>query len=225
MSKKYLYVLLIFLSVFLCAERTVTLQWDANTETDLAGYRLYYGTTARPVDLEHPAYATPEGFYDVIVPIADPSAITTSVIIPTEHEDWYFALIAYDTGYLVSNFSNEVKLDAVPEDVHNPGPAVIQMGMGTSSIMLQWEYPPEEIGPDGYMFYASDTPGVYTKGTPVATIAPSNTIYTYTTTDTGIKYFVVTALWTNTSCVIIHEIETCSNSESDYSNEVNYTFQ
>jgi len=39
--KKILFMVLILVPVLVSAQSSVTLVWDANTETDLAGYRLY----------------------------------------------------------------------------------------------------------------------------------------------------------------------------------------
>lgn len=78
----------------------VTLEWDPNTETDLAGYRIYYGNAARPLD------ATPMTFqYSAVVDVKN---VTTFKIENLADGTWYFAATAYNTAGLESLYSNEV---------------------------------------------------------------------------------------------------------------------
>ena len=82
--------------------KTVTLAWDANSETDLAGYNLYYGISARPVTEEGPETTT----YTEKVAINDATATTHSIDLTLEI--YYFALTAFDDVGNESGFSNEV---------------------------------------------------------------------------------------------------------------------
>jgi len=75
-----------------------TLSWDApttNTDgtdlTDLAGYKLYYGTSP--------------GTYDSVIDAAKVTTYTVSDLTPATY---YFAVTAYDEGGNESNYSNEV---------------------------------------------------------------------------------------------------------------------
>jgi hypothetical protein len=77
---------------------SVTLAWVAPTTltsgaalTDLAGYRLYYGTS--PDSLDH------------ALVITDPS-VTSVVITALTPGVWYFAASAFDTSGLESSLSN-----------------------------------------------------------------------------------------------------------------------
>jgi fibronectin type 3 domain-containing protein len=73
----------------------VQLTWNANTETDLAGYKVYYGTAA--------------GTYGVPVDVGN--VITyTMTITPTTGATYYFALTAYDTSGNESAKSSEVSV-------------------------------------------------------------------------------------------------------------------
>jgi large repetitive protein len=71
-----------------------TLVWDANTEPDIAGYRLFYGTQS--------------GSYPNEVYVGNQTQYT-----PPAGFDWsrtlYFAVKAYNTSGLSSPFSNEVQ--------------------------------------------------------------------------------------------------------------------
>ena len=71
-----------------------TLQWDANTETDLAGYILYQGIT--------------EGSYGNPIEVGNVTSYTVSGLDPGM--TYYFAVTAYDTGGNESGPSNEVSV-------------------------------------------------------------------------------------------------------------------
>ena len=77
----------------------VTLTWDSNSEADLAGYKVYSGTTSGE-------YGTP-----VIVPLAALLPSSNPVYIVTGLDPskvWYFVVTAYDTEGMESDYSNEV---------------------------------------------------------------------------------------------------------------------
>jgi hypothetical protein len=88
--------LIAFLSVLfysnLVSAAQVTLAWDANTDPDLAGYMIYYGFATRA--------------YDYVVDVGDQTTFTLSGL--EDGQTYYFALTAYDTEDLESDFSNEV---------------------------------------------------------------------------------------------------------------------
>ena len=80
----------------------ITLQWDANTETDLAGYMVYYKT-----ETSGPSYngtGAVEGNSPINV------GNTTEITLHGLDEDvtYFFAVTAYNTDQLESGFSNEV---------------------------------------------------------------------------------------------------------------------
>jgi hypothetical protein len=85
-----------FLSILFCSNLVsaaeVTLAWDANTEPDLAGYMIYYGFASQS--------------YDYVVDVGDQATFTISDL--EDGHTYYFAVTAYDTENLESDFSNEV---------------------------------------------------------------------------------------------------------------------
>ena len=92
----------IFLSLLFAATAIasdVTLAWDANTESDLAGYKLYYGNAS--------------GAYQNNVDVGN---VTTYTVKDLTDGTWYFVVTAYDTADNESGFSNEVnsELNATP---------------------------------------------------------------------------------------------------------------
>ena len=77
---------------------SATLSWDApttNTDgtelTDLAGYKVYYGTSS--------------GVYDNVIDVAEGTTYTLTNISPATY---YLVVTAYDEGGNESDYSNEV---------------------------------------------------------------------------------------------------------------------
>src|SRR5882672_2621066 len=75
---------------------TVTALWDPNPETDIAGYKLSYGTVS--------------GIYTTIVDVGN---VTTWPLNLTGGLRYYFAVQAYNTSGMISPYSLEV-FDDVP---------------------------------------------------------------------------------------------------------------
>jgi phosphodiesterase/alkaline phosphatase D-like protein len=69
-----------------------SLSWDANTETDLAGYKVYYGTSSR-------TYGAPTD-------VGNQTTFTMTGL--SEGQTYYFAVTAYNTSGSESAFSAEV---------------------------------------------------------------------------------------------------------------------
>ncbi|OGU03280.1 MAG: hypothetical protein A2X82_17160 [Geobacteraceae bacterium GWC2_55_20] len=85
-----------------CCASTVTLSWDANTESDLAGYKVYYksGTSTLPFN----GTDALEG----VSPI-DVNSWTTATISGLDPgKAYYFTVTAYDTSGAESTYSNIV---------------------------------------------------------------------------------------------------------------------
>ncbi len=68
-----------------------TLTWDANTEADLAGYKVYYGTSPSS--------------YNTSINIGN---VTTYSLTLNDGATYYFAVTAYDTSNNESGYSNKV---------------------------------------------------------------------------------------------------------------------
>lgn len=85
-----------------CCAATVTLSWDANTESDLAGYKVYYksGTSTLPFN----GTDALEG----VSPI-DVNSWTTATISGLDpSKAYYFTVSAYNTSGAESTYSNIV---------------------------------------------------------------------------------------------------------------------
>ena len=74
-----------------------TLAWDPNTESDLAGYKIHYGTAS--------------GSYTVHTDVHNVTTYTVTGL--TAGQTYYFAATAYDTSGNESGYSNPVSY-AVP---------------------------------------------------------------------------------------------------------------
>ena len=94
-----------------CSALTVSLSWDANTETTLAGYKVYY--KADSITLPFDGTGAVEGTSPVDV--HNQTTATVSGLDP--NRAYYFAVTAYDTSGLESTYSNIVTiLESVSAD-------------------------------------------------------------------------------------------------------------
>jgi hypothetical protein len=87
----------------------LTLAWDPNTEPDLAGYKVYYGTRS--------------GDYDGAIDVGDVIQYTIGSLEPETR--YYLALTAYDISWNESDFSWEVSAitgdDPAPTPISDSG--------------------------------------------------------------------------------------------------------
>ncbi|MDX1779071.1 MAG: fibronectin type III domain-containing protein [Thermodesulfobacteriota bacterium] len=91
------------------------LRWNANTEADLIGYRIYYGTSSRN--------------YDRVVDSGNVTEYQLSKLNLLENVSYYFSITAYDRAGNESSPSNELRVsleetisdffDNCP-DIYNP---------------------------------------------------------------------------------------------------------
>lgn len=79
------------------AAAEVRLIWDRNPESDIAGYRVYWGTTPRG--------PTPPAYSSTFSVGVDPGATVTGLVIGTEY---FFAVTAFNIYGLESDYSNEI---------------------------------------------------------------------------------------------------------------------
>lgn len=124
----------IFLIIFLAAlggfilaqdafAGSATVSWNANTESDLAGYKVYYGTSPR-------SGTCPTGGYPNVVNVGNVTTYTFSSL--TDGATYYFSVTAYDTSGNESTCSTEVS-KAIPADTTSPTISSVSAGSVTSS--------------------------------------------------------------------------------------------
>ena len=96
---------------------SATLSWNANTETDLAGYKIYYGTSSRTGT--DPKTCGLCG-YQTSINIGNVRPYTISNL--TNGQTYYFSVTAYDTSNNESAFSAQVsKLISTSADFNSDG--------------------------------------------------------------------------------------------------------
>ena len=105
----------------------VNLAWDANSESDLGGYKVYWGMASRSYSLNQ-----------------DNGNQTTATISSLADGRWYFAVTAYDLMGNESGFSAEVSTTITTEP---PPPTVTPPGTPTPTTTAQgvrWDWLPCE---------------------------------------------------------------------------------
>lgn len=102
MKRLFIALVLLVCTVSFVNAESITLAWDANTESDLDGYKLYYGTSTGN-------YLTPIDVGNVTT--YELSGLDTGVT-------YYIALTAYDTVNNESEKSDEIS--ASPPDTEAP---------------------------------------------------------------------------------------------------------
>ena len=78
---------------------TISLAWDANSEPDVAGYRIYYGT--------NPGSCAQHAELQVSNP-ASGTTVSYTLTGLTKGQTYFIAVTDYDTSNNESDFSNEV---------------------------------------------------------------------------------------------------------------------
>jgi len=101
----------------------LTLAWDASASTNVAGYRLYYGTNTRSYQ-----FVTNTGLM-----------LTQAVVLPHRGR-WFFAATAYDTNGLESDFSSEVSWESKHAPPVMAGKAWVRLTpvFGRSTNLATW---------------------------------------------------------------------------------------
>jgi PKD repeat protein len=145
-----------------------TLQWDPNSESNLAGYVLHYGTAS--------------GAYAQSIDVG--TATTYKITGLRDGVDYYFAVTAYDTSDNESAFSNEVsgRKNLPPQATASAGPTqgdapltVSFSGSGSDQDGTIWTYT-WDFG-DGASASGADPVHVYTAAgayTAVLTVADND---------------------------------------------------
>ncbi len=101
---------------------TASLSWDANTESDLSGYKVYFGTAP--------------GSYGTPVNVGNTTSYTVSGL---SDGTYYFAVTAFDTSGNESGFSNEVSktlstADTTPPVISN----IAASNVSDDSASISW---------------------------------------------------------------------------------------
>lgn len=100
-----------------CAQ--VTLAWDRNLETDLAGYKIYYGTGSRA--------------YNWFIDVGNVTTYTVTGL--ADGSTYYFAATAYDTSNIESTYSSEVSYNSCTYSISPTTAQFTQQG-GTGTVQV-----------------------------------------------------------------------------------------
>ncbi len=84
----------------------IRISWNPNSESDLAGYRIYYGTSSKS--------------YSGIVDVGNETIFTLTGL--TSGTTYFIAVTAYDTSFNQSGYSNEVSGIAIDPEPLLPSP-------------------------------------------------------------------------------------------------------
>jgi len=95
-----LFVLLFLLTTKIVFAGSATVSWNANSEPDLAGYNIYYGTTSRNGSSVKP--------YPGSTMVSVTGTTTKAFTGLTEGATYYFSVTAYDNSNNESEYSQEV---------------------------------------------------------------------------------------------------------------------
>lgn len=110
----------------------VNLAWQPNTEPDLAGYKIHYGTAS--------------GGYSTSVDVGKVTAATISNL--AEGVTYYFSASAYNTAALSSGYSNEVSY-AVPVSNRSPSTPSVPSGPASAEVNAACQFGTNATDPDG----------------------------------------------------------------------------
>jgi hypothetical protein len=124
-------LLALLISVWARAEQA-TLAWDANTESDLAGYKLHYGTASNS--------------YSVHIDVNNVTTYTVAGL--TAGQTYYFAATAYDASGNESGYSNSVSY-AVPSPNGAPSTPAIPTGASSALVNTAITFSTSATDPNG----------------------------------------------------------------------------
>jgi len=110
----------------------VRLAWEPNSEADLAGYKVHYGTAS--------------GSYSTAVDVGKVTTATVSNL--SEGTTYYFSASAYNTAALSSGYSNEVSY-SVPVPNRAPSSPSVPSGPSTGQAETSYSFSTLATDPDG----------------------------------------------------------------------------
>lgn len=108
--------------------KTVTLGWDPNAESDLAGYKIHWGNAAGQ-------YAN---HADVPLSTLASKSAPTWTSPALQPGTYYFAATAYNTGGMESGYSNELQIALAAPQTPPAPPANLRQLQQQVIAILQW---------------------------------------------------------------------------------------
>jgi len=124
MKKLFMSFILVLLLNFSAFASNIEVTWDANTETDLAGYKVFYGTAS--------------GVYSDSVDVG--KVLIYNICNVTQGKTYYVALKAYDTSNNLSEFSTEVSLYIpIPDTTPPTVPTNLVTTVTGTVVGIKWD--------------------------------------------------------------------------------------
>lgn len=174
-------ILILALFIVFCpalgSATSVVVGWNANTESDLAGYIIYWGTKT--------------GAYSAAVDVGNVTGYQFDNV--GAGVTYYVVVTAYDTQGNESDYSNEVSI-YVPKAVERPAVTISLVGPAKGAVvgsnpLLRWK----GTGLARYRVYASVDGRNYHamyNGTGTSCYIPSSTWSTYVKSGTTVYWYV-----------------------------------
>jgi len=139
--KRFIYTFMIIF-IYCSSSNALTLRWDANTESDLEGYKIYYGYSSGI----YAGAGLDQGDSPITIPILDLNDpnymqnIDPEFVLSGENldgHDYYLVVTAYDVDNNESGYSNEVNtigfgMPTIPQNLS----ATIT---SATSVSLTWD--------------------------------------------------------------------------------------
>jgi hypothetical protein len=120
---------------------TATVSWNANTEPDLAGYKIYYGTSPR-------SGVCPPGGYSSVINVGNVRTYTFNNLV--QGVTYYFSVTAYDTSNNESSCSAEVSKFIADTSAPTTPNNLSSTAVSSSQINLSWTASTDNVKVTGY---------------------------------------------------------------------------
>lgn len=146
--------------------RDITLEWDPNTEPDIAGYKIYYKAASPELPLD--GTGAEEGPSPV-----DVKENTRAVLKGLDDSKiYYFAVTAYNSAGYESSFSNIVASDWIPVQTTPQSDSTVP----GSAVQFTWTSPPPGLDVTYTLYYGTDpslsAAAIVSPGGPPSSISP-----------------------------------------------------
>jgi Fibronectin type III domain len=179
---------------------TITLAWDPNAESDIAGYKVYYDTDSGPPYSGTQAQEGPSPIDVPLMSLADPTMPSLVLHGMPSCTTFFFAVTAYNTAMQESGYSGEISATALATPAN-----VTATPSGSATLHITWVDPPaDDAGtiPTYVVEYDTDSGDPYagtgaTEGdspiqVPSASLPdPANPSFDLTGLSVGKKYYLV----------------------------------
>lgn len=158
----------------------VTVSWNKNLAYNIAGYKVYYGTSS--------------GSYPSSVFAGDVASIDLTASTLTPETRYYFSIRAADSATTVHESLDSVEQYGAIDNTPPSAPANLKAAIGDRRLYLSWDAVADnESGTKGYKVYWDTTNGTYANSIDVG----NNTSYEISGLTNGTLYYITVAAYDN----------------------------